>query len=199
MEYSDKLKQYYIPLLQQHGSTFRAVDWGSAQGQQIRFQVLLEVGDVLDASVLDIGCGIGHLVDYLAKTGYQGDYVGIDILQEMIFAARTHHPVWQFQKGNILDSDIRLSAEYVLGSGLFTFSNQAQMEQMIKAMFDKCQKAVAFNSLSNWADKKEPGEFYADPLRTVQFCRQLTPSVVLRHDYMPHDFTIYMYKKPYLK
>jgi hypothetical protein len=53
---------------------------------------------------------------------------------------------------------------------------------------------VAFNSLSAWATDQEAGEFYADPLRVVDFCRRITPRVVLRHDYHPRDFTVYLYK-----
>lgn len=150
----------------------------------------------MDASVLDIGCGVGHLVEYLATLDFRGKYLGIDALPEMVASARVCYPTWQFQDGNILDSDKDLNADYVLGSGLFTFSDSKLMEKTIRAMFDTCKKAVVFNSLSSWAEKKEPGEFYADPLATVQFCRTLTPWVTLRHDYLPHDFTIYMYQEP---
>jgi hypothetical protein len=41
---------------------------------------------------------------------------------------------------------------------------------------------------------QEPGEFYADPVEIVRFCRSLTPWVVLRHDYLAHDFTVYLYR-----
>ncbi|MDJ0677007.1 MAG: class I SAM-dependent methyltransferase [Calothrix sp. MO_167.B42] len=196
-EYTYKLKQHYLPLLQQHGSTFRAVDWGSSRGQTIRFQVLLEVGDVLNASILDIGCGVGHLVEYLAEIGYRGNYIGIDTLPEMVAAARVCYPNWQFQEGDILNSETKWQADYVLGSGLFTFGDKQLMEMTVKAMFNVCNQALAFNSLSSWATQKESGEFYADPLATVEFCRTLTPWVILRHDYMHHDFTIYMYREPH--
>ncbi len=65
---------------------------------------------------------------------------------------------------------------------------------MIEAMFNIARNAVAFNSLSAWAADKEDGEFYADPHEVLQFCRTVTPWVVLRHDYHSRDFTIYMYK-----
>jgi len=61
-------------------------------------------------------------------------------------------------------------------------------------MYALATTAVAFNSLSAWAPDQEAGEFYADPLQVVDLCRRLTPWVVLRHDYHPRDFTVYMYK-----
>jgi hypothetical protein len=68
------------------------------------------------------------------------------------------------------------------------------MQQLIERMYDLATKAVAFNSLSAWATDQEASEFYADPLRVVEFCRRLTPRVVLRHDYHSRDFTVYLYK-----
>jgi hypothetical protein len=68
------------------------------------------------------------------------------------------------------------------------------MQSMIERMFALATRAVAFNSLSTWSSDQQAGEFYADPLQTVQFCRELTPWVVLRHDYHPRDFTVYLYK-----
>lgn len=195
-EYIERLKQHYIPLLEQHGCRFRAVDWGSRQGQITRFRILLEVGNLLDASILDVGCGVGHLVDYLTSLGFQGNYFGIDVLPEMVAAARVRYPTWQFQENNILEADSSRNFDYVLGSGLFTFGDSEIMKETIRAMFATCSKGVAFNSLSIWAEKKENGELYADPLTTFQFCRTLTPWVILRHDYMPHDFTVYLYRKP---
>jgi hypothetical protein len=68
-------------------------------------------------------------------------------------------------------------------------------KKMIAAMFDACHIGVALNSLSSWHDTSEQGEFYcADPLEILAFCRTLTPSILFRHDYLPHDFTVFMYK-----
>ena len=69
------------------------------------------------------------------------------------------------------------------------------MEVLIKRLYELADHAVAFTSLSTWAMTQEPNEYYADPLETVRFCRTLTPWVALRHDYLPHDFAIYMYKR----
>jgi len=195
-EHTKRIREHYLPLLAEYGATFRAVDWGSSQGQKNRFQVLLKVGDLLNASILDVGCGVGHLVEYLIEIEYRGNYIGIDTLPEMVMIAREYYPNWKFQESDISTSEIIWKSDYVLGSGLFTFSDQKLMEMTIQAMFNACNRAVAFNSLSIWADCKESGEFYADPLTIVDFCRSLTPWVVLRHDYLPHDFTIYMYKEP---
>ena len=192
--HQQRMREHYLPLLHRHGPTFRAVDWGSSHGQDLRFRVLLEVGDYLRASILDVGCGVGHLVEHLTAHGFQGRYLGIDVLPEMVTNARKRSSDWRFEEGDILEAGASWTADYVVGSGLFTFSDLDLMKKTVAAMFAACTKGVAFNALSAWADRKEPGEFQADPFATVEFCRTLTPWVTLRHDYMPQDFTIYLYR-----
>lgn len=192
--HTQRIREHYVPLLRQHGPTFRAVDWGSAQAQALRFRVLLDVGDCRNVSILDVGCGVGHLVDELVTRRFAGRYLGIDALAEMVACARERHPGSTFDEGDILAGDARWTADYVLGTGLFTFSDFELMQTTVRAMFAACTRAVAFNALSAWAGRKESDEFQADPLAMVEFCRTLTPWVTLRHDYLPQDFTIYMYR-----
>jgi SAM-dependent methyltransferase len=188
------MSDHYLPLIEEHGDSFRAVDWGSAKGQQVRFQILSEVGGLAHTSVLDVGCGVGHLVESLVAAGFAGDYQGIDLLPEMIKAAHKRHPDRVFKVADIVKDNRELQADYVLGSGLFTFGDRELLESTVRAMFAACARATAFNSLSAWASDKEGGEFHADPFATLSFCRTLTPWVSLRHDYFSHDFTIYMYR-----
>lgn len=192
--HTQRMREHYLPLLRQHGPTFRAVDWGSSEGQAERFRVLLGVGDCVRASILDVGCGVGHLVEQLAGRRFEGRYLGIDVLAEMVACARERYPGWRFETGDILGADPAWTADYVVGGGVFTFGDFDVLKTTVTAMFAACTRAVAFNALSAWADRNEPGEFQADPLATVAFCRTLTPWVTLRHDYLPHDFTIYMYR-----
>ena len=53
----------------------------------------------------------------------------------------------------------------------------------------------AFNMFSIWCPAESRNEYlFVDPLETMEFCRQFTQHLLLRHEYMPHDFTIYMYR-----
>jgi RimJ/RimL family protein N-acetyltransferase/SAM-dependent methyltransferase len=194
--YATQMREHYLPLLQRHGPTYQAVDWGSAQGQALRFRMLLEIGNVTAASLLDVGCGIGHLASHLKEINFRGNYIGFDLVPEMVQTASTLHPGWMFRADDLLATHDGPAVDYVVGSGLFTFASRAWLEQTVRQMFERCRIGVAFNSLSGWSENKQPGEFYADPTATLEFCRTLTPWVVLRHDYMPHDFTIYMYRRP---
>jgi SAM-dependent methyltransferase len=194
-DYARRLREHYAPLVREHGATHRAVDWGSARSQEARFRVLLEAGGAMTARVLDVGCGVGHLVDHLKSGGFSGRYLGLDLVPEMVTAAVARHPHWEFRGGSIADSPVEFSSDYIVASGLFTFTDQTQLEQCVTGMFQRTSRVVAFNTLSAWGDEPAPGEFCADPLRVVEFCRTLTRRVVLRHDYLPHDFTVYLYRE----
>ena len=193
-EYTTKLQKYYMPLIKKYGISYQSVNWGSESAQDLRLEILLQIAPLYNASILDIGCGMGRLVDHLKKLNFKGSYHGVDLLEDMVTWARKNHPGWNFITGNALSKEPNLSADYVLGSGLFTLSNEKEMRSVISAMFECCHKGVAVNSLSSWSQKNEPGEFYADPLETVKYCKELSPKVILRHDYMNHDFTVYLYK-----
>lgn len=60
-EHIKRIQEHYLPLIQQHASTFRVVDWGSSRGQTIRFQVYFVVctgiGNIIvkQAEIADIG------------------------------------------------------------------------------------------------------------------------------------------------
>ncbi len=57
------------------------------------------------------------------------------------------------------------------------------------------KKGLAFNLISNYVNYRDKELYYASPEEIFSFCKKLSRYVVLRHDYMPFDFTIYIYKK----
>lgn len=194
--YTKQMSAYFKPLVTENKGTHRAVDWGSETSQYKRFEILCALGDVRNASLLDVGCGTGALVNYLNKIGYQGQYLGIDILPEMIDAAREAFPNNQFEAISIDTLPESYQPDYIVESGIFTRADQSWLEHTVQSMFTRCTRGVAFNVLSAWGDHLiENDEFCADPMKLVEFARKLTPYLVVRHDYMPHDVTLYLYKK----
>jgi SAM-dependent methyltransferase len=188
----------YSERVSQHGYDVKALGWGSRESQARRFAVLSEVGKLDGSSVLDVGCGLGDFYAWMRRRRLRVRYTGVDITPGMVDKARQRFPEMQFRVCDVLDGSQRVAAhDYVLSSGIFTHCGRSAvefLEAMVRRMFDLSKRALAFNCLSGWAEKKERGEFHADPLNVVSFCRTLTPRVVLRHDYHPRDFTVYLYR-----
>jgi len=189
----------YSDLLSQHGPGPRALDWASSESQNLRFRVLSEIGDLRGTHILDVGCGIGDLYLWLCKQGISVSYTGIDITPGMIEVARERVPDCDFRESNLSTfaaaSDAKF--DFVFASGIFCkrkHNPSAFLKETVQTMFSLCTKGAAFNSLSTWTNERSAGEYHADPLDTLLFCRGITPWVCVRHDYHARDFTIYMHR-----
>jgi len=200
----EKNIKLYSELVEKFGIDIRSLNWGSRASQELRFSILSHVGKIEGATILDVGCGLGDFYEWLTKNNKTVEYSGIDITPKMIEIARQRFLGVDFHLENLLrDRDLSKTNtppeyDFILASGIFAHRQNVPMtflENMVTEMFRYCRKAVAFNSLSAWCEDKEEGEFYADPLDTLKYCRSITPWVTLRHDYHPRDFTIYMYKE----
>ena len=184
----------YFESARAYPSCHRGVKWASKESQFTRFKVLCEIAsDSFQSRILDVGCGLGHLVDYLLSQSFTGTYEGIDIVDQMVVNAKKRHPTFDF-KTNDIDAIVCGSVDYVMASGLFAFVDLNLIQEMIPQLFLRATKGLAFNCLSTAAVHKEADVFYQDPTEIINFCKSITPTVMLRHDYMPHDFTIYMMK-----
>jgi len=192
---------YYSRLLEEYGSDVRTVDWSSRQSQHLRFAVLSGVGFEDGCSILDVGCGLGDLLEWIEARSIAVQYTGIDITPAMIELCKARFPNHRFISGNLSSSadDLGDRFDWVVASGLFSFRQHqpfAYLQQVVSSMFALASRGVAFNALSSWASRRSAGEFHADPVETAAWCRTQTPWVTLRHDYHPGDFTIYMQRRP---
>jgi SAM-dependent methyltransferase len=194
-----KTVEVFSDSLRRHGQDYRALNWGSREGQENRFRILCEIGLANGDSLLDVGCGLGDLYAYLRLQGVAAEYSGLDITPDMIASASRRFREVPFRCGSLLDGFEAPSGgfDYVFASGIFYLREERPFEHLqasVARMFALARKGVAFNCLSAWSEA-EGGEYREDPLRCLAFCRSLTPWVVLRHDYHPGDFTVYLRKQ----
>lgn len=103
-----------------HGPTARGVDWRTESDQVARIEILVaEIMRAPRASVCDLGCAYGPLLDALRAAGYQGRYIGVDASSDLIAAASARHhadPAATFLAG----ASPR-PADFVVASGLFSW------------------------------------------------------------------------------
>jgi ubiquinone/menaquinone biosynthesis C-methylase UbiE len=195
----ENIANFYNERVRTFGHDPRACDYGRAESQQRKFAVLSRMTDYSQASVLDVGCGFADFADYLFKR-YQGvEYHGLDLSQEMITKARLARPRLDLRVGNVLKLPQDESYDIITANGIFYLLGEdaeSLMQKIVAEMFKRSRKGVVFNSLSSWASIHEKGEYYANPLAVVEWCRKFSPWITLRHDYLLHDFTVYISKEP---
>lgn len=191
---------YFTKLASLHGVDVKSVNWANKASQELRFEKLLQIGDLNQSTILDIGCGIGDMYEYLQKGESKIQYQGIDITPKMIELCKQRFPKLndQFECLDILKlNDGTYQCDWVLASGIFYLLKENPLEtslELIHKMYSFSKKGIAFNSLSSWAQDPEQGEFYMDPLFLLSELKKRYPRLVFLHDYHPSDFTIYIYK-----
>jgi SAM-dependent methyltransferase len=193
-----RTRQYYERKLAEHGPTARGVDWNSEQSQDLRFASLCTVieGD-LEASVLDYGCGYGALLGYLRTRGHRGPYMGFDISDRMIAAARersAQDAAFSSRRDELAPMD------YAVASGIFNVKQSAPVEEWERYVYDTIddlaalgRRGFAFNALTAYADPERRREdlYYADPLALFDRCaRRYSRRVAVLQDSPLYEFTL---------
>lgn len=186
--YNERLKKYgYDP---------KTLGWFKGR-QTIRFEILSEIGDLNNCSILDIGCGFGDFCGFLIKKGLNVEYTGYDINPNLIRIAREVYPKAHFEVKDIEEEEINKVFDWVFSSGAFNFrlsNNEGFIRSMLRSMFQLSKKGVAADFMSAYVDFKNEEAYYAKPEEIFSFCKTLSKRLLLRHDYIPFEFCVYIYK-----
>lgn len=203
------LRARYRRLLHDQDDASRQVGWMDRLQQCVAFEMLAAVGDLCGLtapSVLDVGCGLGDFLDYLRQRGFAGRYTGVDLVPELIEAARVRHDdqasAVSFIVADILDPDLSLKAQdYVIASGLFDYrtpDSAARLPRTVRRLYDLCHRGVAWNVLGVAPPDRED-LYAAPPGELLALCEALTPWFVVRGDYAPHALTFYLYRREHFE
>jgi hypothetical protein len=183
-----------------HGDSPSAVMWPKGR-QDLRFRALIQHVPVESpCSILDYGCGLGHLKDYLQSHGYQATYLGADIAQDFILTATQKHPDTSFTliEGS---GDIGIDADHIVASGTFnivegdrdTYWNLVQ--GILSRLFNHCKSSLAVNFMTDQVDFVQDSTFHVSPSTVIEFVKgSLSRRYTLDHSYLPYEFTIIVYK-----
>ena len=167
-----------------------AVGWlDGKQNQAKRFETLLNIGVQEGDSILDLGCGLGHMVEHLEKIGLNVRYTGIDTNKRSIQQA------YQFGEATYIHGtifDIQDRYDWGLASGVFNVEfPKLDMLETISELLSKANKGVAFNLLSNSANNNLTYENYIPK----EIISHLKGDISIVENYgVENDFTIYIKK-----
>lgn len=201
MNPKDKRKyiERYEKNYRKYGCDPRTLGWCVGR-QEMRFHVLTSIGDVGNKSILDLGCGFADLYDFLMRRGWQGRYTGFDIVPKLVEVARGRHPGVDIRLLDILEDDIDEKFDYIFASGVFNAklvgeSNKLYIKKMMQKMFEMANSGVSVDFVSSYVDYHQEETYHAEPERIFKMCKKLSKRVILRHDYMPYEFAVYVYKE----
>ncbi|NOH70225.1 class I SAM-dependent methyltransferase [Vibrio pectenicida] len=202
MHVIDRLKIYFFHKNRSHnwhGLSHKMQGWSSLEEQKIRFKAIANGVDFANKRVLDLGCGLGELYDYLSKEKRLGFYLGMD--QHWSFLrqakARIGSTQCRFQYADI--SRARLpKMDIIIASGSLNYRSRQPdyLEHMIARMYNAATEAVIFNLLNSqtFSQPKLLQPYHKEFV--MEYCKTLTPNVVVIDDYSTNDFTIVLKKTP---
>lgn len=194
-----EVRKFFEDRFDRYGDTPRSLDL-SVEGQQGRFEVLSQIGDLSNKRVLELGSGLGHFYEFLRDRYHGVRYTGYDFSPKFVAWARAKYPDATFEVRDVLTEPFEIACDFVLCSGMHnleTGSNDGDMKTLLRKSWDIAGEGVAFSMLSTHADRREEGRHYYDPLLVASEALSLTRYIVLRQDYMPHDFALFLYRKPH--
>src|SRR5437016_1550551 len=114
----DMLVANYRGLFQKYGDAPEATQL-SLEGKRFRYRKLMDIADLRNRRILDLGCGIGDFYPFLIEKFGDLDYTGIDIVPEMVDHAARKYPRARFLCRDLFKDDLDETYDYVLSSGVF--------------------------------------------------------------------------------
>lgn len=201
------LARHYEACFARHGDTHKGVDWPNAEDARTRYRVMTQVvRDKGPLDIVDLGCGLGHFLDFLRDNGRTDlRYSGLDISPVFIEACRRKYPGVRFDCADVLENETAMPpADYVVMNGVFTErcgigydAMFAFMTAVLTVAFRSARKGIAFNMMSKHVDWERDDLFhvpYDDIARFV--IGNLSRHHMVRADYGLYEYTVYVYKTP---
>ncbi len=96
-------------------------------------------------------------------------------------------------------TDFEGSFDCVIASGVFSFQLEdadqyAYIQAALERMLELCKVGVAVDFLSDRVNYRQDHCFHAQPERVLELALGLTRRVRLRHDYLPFEFSVALFK-----
>jgi 2-polyprenyl-3-methyl-5-hydroxy-6-metoxy-1,4-benzoquinol methylase len=208
-------KDHYAETFERHGATPRGVDWDDESELMVRYDKMLAVLQkdfaVIppNASVLDIGCGWGGLLQRARALHLPIRYTGIDLVESMVEHGSRTFPDARFISGDVFalnDDDVY---DFVVCNGILALKRGSipDMERFTKRiaakMFGLCRHGMAFNMMSTRVNYMVDNLYYQNPGDLLTWLlAEVSPRVRLDHGYTSlasgrgklYEFTVYVYK-----
>ena len=158
----------------------------------IRNQKIYEAGIGDNDSVLDIGCGVAHLYEFLKMGGWNGKYLGVDPNKKAIDMIDENINAMH---GTIEDLPDFMKYDWVIASGVFNLGLTENLTfSIIHNMISHANKGIIFNMLQAPYPDSKYEAYYPDYVKN-KLLKYENDRIEIIEDYMGDDaeFTVYFY------
>ncbi|UOG35411.1 class I SAM-dependent methyltransferase [Leptospira noguchii] len=197
------------------GKDVKSLGWGDKKQQIYRFEQVLSNVDLINKNILDIGCGFSDFLSYIQEKNIMfSKYTGWDINKKFLNENKileNHFVTFENQDiSNLQESDLvelkKANHQVLLMLGLLNFRlNEGEMNyeysfDLIRNAFAITSEMLVVDFLSSKIIDQYPKEnfvFYHSPSKVLDFALEITPNVILKHNYVPipqKEFMLFLYK-----
>jgi SAM-dependent methyltransferase len=193
----DDIRAMYRTSYERHGDSSAALLTPKGRSE-LRFRALLPLIDKPGLSVLDYGCGLGYLYEFLEKRGLSVRYTGLDILPEFVEACQGKYgDRASFQLIDV-DQPIVGRFDLVFASGVFNIRthqdpslSEAYATARLKQLFAAANVAIVCDFLSPYVDFKQADSQHFGTGFIADFtAREISRRFIIRHDLLPYEYTL---------
>lgn len=181
--------RFYRNALHRYGHNAQGAHWESTRSQQVRFAVLRRLlpADLSTLTLVDVGCGLGDLFQYLDSQGdCPGDYLGIDVVEPMVEIARRRTG----REVLLLDAlcDPLPGADYYVCSGAMNTLTREETRMFIERCLAASGVGFIFNLLRGEDDCETFN--YWEPEQIEALALELGAGCVIETGYLHQDFSV---------
>ncbi|MBK9161511.1 MAG: class I SAM-dependent methyltransferase [Nitrosomonadales bacterium] len=171
----------------------------SRRTQLMRFLAFAQLARLEGSSILDIGCGTGDFFEFLKHQEIHADYTGFDISPAMVERCQERFPDARFVSGDFLAWMPNRTFDYTVAIAIHNIKAEGArdiLEATLRRQFELSDKAAHMSILSNRYEGFDSHIQAWDPMEILELAQSITPYVVFRHDYLPHDFSLTLFRAP---
>jgi SAM-dependent methyltransferase len=201
----EHIKKSYKETFRKYGDSPCAVQW--PKGRQVeRFDALTSHFNKNETfSVLDFGCGLAHLKEYLSYRYKSFNYIGVDVVDDFINSNKKKFSDSEFITPDELFHNNQLY-DYVIISGTFNILYQEDVDKhkmyvlnLLSKLFQKTNKYISVNFMTDQVDFIQEKSFHINPIEVYDFFRNhLSKRILINQSYMPYEFTITVWKDDFI-
>lgn len=207
---------YYQNLFFEHGHKPEAVGWTKGK-DHLRYAALINSWVGHCDSVLDFGCGLGGLAEWLhTSQGRAASYRGVDVVPELIASCkayfedrppnkRDHFPMTNIDRASFahINSALDLDKEFdhIVLCGVFNFNagdpkiHAEHIKQTLAALWPLAKKGLHVDFLAPDPDFKAPMLHYQSLHDLVNWLKPFTRRYTIDRTYLPFEFCVHMRKE----
>ena len=191
----------YKSSFKKYGDSELSLMWSKNKFEN-RFQTLSSnIIQKENFSVLDFGCGLAHLKEYLDSKYDNYQYVGVDIVDEFIHFNQQKHNEVEFIK-IVTYEEIQKKFDYIFISGVFNVLFKDSYEEQFKYictvlvhLFEQTNGYLAVNFMSKDVDFINEESYHQDVKEIYDFVvRKISKRVIIDQSTMPYEFTLKVFK-----